>query len=129
MVGERAQSLAVTRPAPNGAALGVTDQLIAAATARGFKLSEREVRYRLQCARTYPTEAEIGNVIADFDTWFDLIQAKFPTYKAPDGEPPADHRTEAEREHDHARFPALALRVGRTLSAAKGRGPSWKSPA
>jgi hypothetical protein len=82
---------------------GVTDQLIAAATASGLKLSDREIRYRLQCARAYPTEAEIGNVIADFDTWFDLIQAGFPSYEVPDDEPPADHRTDAERKRDHAR--------------------------
>jgi hypothetical protein len=82
---------------------GVTEQLIAAATASGLKLSDREIRRRLQCARTYPTEAEIGRATADFETWFDLIQAGFPTYEAPPDEPPADHRTDAEREHDHAR--------------------------
>lgn len=82
---------------------GVADQLITVTTGRGLKLSAREIRYRLQCARTYPTEAEIGNAIADFETWFDLIQAGFPTYDAPSDEPPADHRTETEREHARAR--------------------------
>jgi hypothetical protein len=82
---------------------GVTDQLIAAATARGYKLSASEIRYRLQCARTYPTEAEIAKVLGDFETWSALIAANFPAYEAPPDEPPADHRTESERDHDRAR--------------------------
>lgn len=36
---------------------GVADQLMAAAARAGRKLSDREIRWRLQCARTYPTEA------------------------------------------------------------------------
>jgi hypothetical protein len=89
---------------------GVTDELIAAATARDFKLSAREIQYRLQCARAYPTEAEIRKVLADFETWWDLIQANFPAYEAPKDEPPADHRTEPERRA--ARGRALLDAVG-----------------
>jgi len=82
---------------------GTAEQLTAAATASGLKLSERELRYRLQLARVYPTEAEILQAIAEFETWSALIQANFPAFAAPDDEPPADHRTKAERDHDHAR--------------------------
>lgn len=82
---------------------GITDQLIAAAKQHGFKLSDREIRYRIQCARTYQTEAQIAKAIGDFGTWFDLIQAGFPPYEAPAGEPLADHRTEAEKRRDSAR--------------------------
>lgn len=82
---------------------GVTDQLIAAAKAAGLKLSDREIQRRLQCARTYPTEAEIRQMLADFKTWDDLHRANFPAYEAPENEPPADHRTDAERKHDKGR--------------------------
>lgn len=89
---------------------GVADQLVAAATSAGHRLSEREIQRRLQCARTYRTESEIRHAVTDFETWRDLVNGGFPTYDAPDGEPLADHRTDAEREHDRAR--ALAELVG-----------------
>jgi hypothetical protein len=76
---------------------GVAAALIEAARARGIKLSTREIRYRIQCARTYETDSQIGNAIADFATWYDLIQAGFPDYEADEDEAPADHRTKAER--------------------------------
>jgi hypothetical protein len=82
---------------------GVADALVQAATKRGYKLSDREIRWRLQCARTYKTEAQIGNAVTDFETWHDLIQAGFPGYEAPAGEPLADWRTESERTRDHNR--------------------------
>ena len=64
---------------------GVTEQLIAAAKRAGFKLSQTEIRYRLQCARTYSTEGQIANAVGDFGSWHDLIQARFPPYKADPG--------------------------------------------
>jgi len=79
---------------------GATEKLIAAAAIAGIKLSEREIRRRIQCARTYKTEAEIGQALADFRTWWDLSQANFPEYEWPEDEPPADHRTEDERLRD-----------------------------
>lgn len=82
---------------------GVTDQLIAAAKSAGLKLSDREIRRRLQCARTYQTESQIGRAVADFETWRDLSDANFPEYDAAEDEPLADHRTDAERDHDRAR--------------------------
>lgn len=92
---------------------GAAAELIEAAKKRGLKLSEREIRRRIQCARTYPTEAQIGRVVADFATWRDLSDANFPPYDAPEGEPLADHRTAEEVRHDRARQLAeLADRQG-----------------
>lgn len=82
---------------------GRADELVRAAKAAGFKLTVREIQYRLQCARTYPTESQIANAGAQFEDWSSLRAAGFPPFDAPDGELPADHRTDAERQRDHAR--------------------------
>ena len=82
---------------------GVTEQLVAAAKTSGLKLSEREIRRRIQCARTYQTEVEIGQALADFETWDDLHRANFPAYETAPDEPLADHRTEEEKKRDRAR--------------------------
>jgi hypothetical protein len=82
---------------------GRADELIAATTARGYKLSATEIRNRLRCARAYPTEAQIQQILVEFETWSALIQADFPAREAPQGEPTADHRTDDERRRDHAR--------------------------
>lgn len=86
---------------------GVTDQLIAYTKASGLKLSDREIRRRIQCARTYQTDSQIGHAVADFETWRDLAEAGFPAYEPEDGEPLSDHRTESERAQDRRK--ALAL--------------------
>jgi hypothetical protein len=82
---------------------GVSEQLIAAAKRAGLKLSEREIRRRIQCAKAYPTEGQIGRAVADFSTWRDLSDANFPPYPADLQEPPADHRDDAERHRELAR--------------------------
>lgn len=82
---------------------GRAAELIKAATAAGLKLSEREIQYRLRCARTYPTDTQIAHACAEFEDWSGLRSANFPTFDAPDGEPVADHRTDDERKRDHAR--------------------------
>ncbi len=89
---------------------GRADELVQAAKAAGLKLTVREIQFRLQCARTYPTEAQIANAGSQFEGWTELRSAGFPAIDAPDGEPPADHRTPAERDHDHAR--ALMDKIG-----------------
>lgn len=94
---------------------GVTDALVSAAEKGGCKLSGREIRYRMQCARAYPTEVQIGNAVATFETWHDLIEAGFPAIDAPLDEPPADWRTQAERDHDRARALADVVGVQGTL--------------
>jgi len=90
---------------------GVTAQLIAAAgkDSRGRdRLGEQEIQRRLRCARAYSTEYEIRAALTDFVTWDELARAGFPAYEVPDGEPVADHRTEAERRTDLARALAAA---------------------
>jgi hypothetical protein len=82
---------------------GRADVLIAAHATRGIKLSTTEIRYRLQCARAYPTEAEFATACGEFGSWSDLRNAGFPTYEAPLGEPLADHRTPEEVRRDRAR--------------------------
>lgn len=82
---------------------GRADELVRAAVAAGLKLSDREIRYRLQCARAYPTEAQIRHACAEFAGWSELRAAGFPAYPAPEGEPLADHRTDAERDQDRRR--------------------------
>lgn len=61
---------------------GITDQLVAAAQAAGLKLTAREIQRRLQCARTYPTEAQMRRVTSDFESWFDLLKADFVYLRA-----------------------------------------------
>ena len=90
-------------PGGGGLKHGVAASLVEAAAKRGLKLSDREIRWRLQCARAYGTEAEIGNAITDFETWSGLIQAGFPPVAKPDDEPHADHRTQEEVRRDRAR--------------------------
>lgn len=54
----------------------------AAAAKRGVTVSRREIQRRVQCARTYPTEAQMRQVLAHFETWDDLHRANFPGYSA-----------------------------------------------
>lgn len=89
---------------------GITEQIVAAARTVGLTLTDREIRYRLQCARAYPTEVQIRHAGSEFSDWTALRTAGFPAFPAPAGEPVADHRTDAERQRDHAR--ALAEMVG-----------------
>ena len=58
---------------------GAIDWLIANAAKKRRKLSRTEVQYRVQAARTYRTEAEITQLVGQFQTWKELIQARFPT--------------------------------------------------
>lgn len=89
---------------------GRADELVTAATMAGLRLTVREIQYRLQCARAYPTDAQIANAGAQFQGWTDLRTAGFPPFDTPVDEPLADHRTDAERKRDHAR--ALAEFAG-----------------
>lgn len=82
---------------------GRAEELVRAAKAAGFRLSEREIQYRLKAARSYPTESQIAQAAAEFSNWTALVGNGFPPFGAPEGEGPADHRTEAERQRDHAR--------------------------
>lgn len=93
---------------------GVAAKLVAEAKSRGMALSEREIRYRMQAARTYPCESQIGNAVAVFGAWRELIKAGFPAFPPLDGEAPADYRTTEERRRDLAR--ALKDAIGDDLT-------------
>jgi len=81
---------------------GVSEDLVATAKAAGLKLSEREIRYRMECARAYSSEAQIRHACAEFPDWVALRSAGFPPVEVAPDEPPADWRTDAERRHDQA---------------------------
>jgi hypothetical protein len=85
---------------------GRAEELVKAAKAAGRNLSEREIRRRLQCARTYRTESEFGRAVAEFSSWTDLADAGFPQFGGEVGDLPADHRTDTERKRDFARIVA-----------------------
>lgn len=87
---------------------GRADELVRAAKAAGLRLSEREIQYRLKAARAYPTDAQIAQAAAEFSNWTALVGNHFPDFEAPEGEPPADHRTDDERQRDLARALAAA---------------------
>lgn len=79
---------------------GILAELIAAAARCGVKLSEREIQWRLKCARTYPTEALIRNAVSVYGTWHDLVAANFPSVELPPGVDPGepyDPRSEREK--------------------------------
>ena len=60
---------AMTTPAGN-LRHGVLAGLIAAAVRAGRKVSDREIRRRVQCGRAYPCESQIGQALADFENWW-----------------------------------------------------------
>jgi len=95
----------------NGGSLrnGVLERLTEAAARIGVTLSRREIQYRLQAARTYSQDSQLRNAIAQFPTWYDLTQAGFPPFDGDPDEPPADHRTRAERDHERAQQMMLAV--------------------
>ncbi len=78
---------------------GVIDELVATAKAAGLRLTAAEIRARLQCARAYTTDAQISRSTEDFEQWSALVQANFPHYPIPPGEPPVDYRTDEQKKH------------------------------
>lgn len=98
----------MTTPAGN-LRKGVLPELLRAALRISRKLSEREIRYRIQCARAYPTASQIGSAAADFETWRALCDAGFPPYPAVEGERPYDPRTTREVVKAHAQSGADIL--------------------
>lgn len=82
---------------------GVMETLLGNAAAGGYKLSASEVKYRLQAARTYETEAQIAKILGDFDNWWRLIQAGFPPVEVSEEEresEPYDPRDADEKWRD-----------------------------
>jgi hypothetical protein len=111
---------------PNGRVRhGVDEALVLNATLSGYKLSVSELRYRRQAGKTYDTEAKLANMLASFDTWRDLIQARFPAVDVPDddGEMP-DRRDADEKRRD-------AANTRKQLTAAMENYPTlfdWDPP-
>ncbi len=82
---------------------GVADRLIAAARRHGVtNLNRRELPYRIQAAKAYPSEAHIAHARAQYETWNKLREAGFPDVQLPlDADTtPFDPRTEEERARD-----------------------------
>ena len=93
---------AMTTPAGN-LRNGKVAELILAAAKVGRKISEREIRYRLECGRAYPCESQIRHAGAEYEGWTDLRNAGFPACDPEDGEAPYDPRGDRERSRDAAR--------------------------
>ena len=80
-----------TATTPNGNLKnGVRAGLVAESAARGHKLSEREISRRLQCAKMYPTEAQLCQALAQYGAWSDLAEANFPPVELPEGTDPGE---------------------------------------
>lgn len=66
---------------------GMRAGLIKAAQRVGIKLSDAEISYRMQCAETYSTEAQLVTAVTSFGSWSALRDAGFPPVE-PDGSDP-----------------------------------------
>lgn len=69
---------------------GAIDEMITIGKAAGVSLSRREIQYRAQCARAYPTETELRTARAQFADWTEFREAGFPPVELPDGVDPGD---------------------------------------
>lgn len=89
---------------------GVIDALISAAARQGIRIGRREIQYRLQAGRAYPSEAEIAQLVAQYETWKELIQAGFPVVALPLGADiePFDPRTPEEKARDAGQMLGMA---------------------
>jgi hypothetical protein len=63
---------------------GELAKLLAKSKSAGYRLSEREIGYRLQCAKAYPTEAQIRTQVRISGDWTSLREAGFPPVEMPD---------------------------------------------
>jgi hypothetical protein len=84
---------------------GVLERLLTHARTAGYPITDREIQYRLRCARAYASEAEIRTACSDFKTWSDLRAASFPAVQVSleaDTEP-FDPRDADEKRRDAAR--------------------------
>lgn len=82
---------------------GIAEGLTARAKGKGIKLTEQEIQRRLRAARAYPTEAQIRELLTDFDSWDELARAGFPAVDRDPDEPDYDPRWTAEKEKTAAK--------------------------
>lgn len=88
--------------------IGAAEELIAVGKAVGDKLSEREIQYRIQCARAYKAINEILHASAGFAGWAELRNAGFPvTYV--DEVPSPDDILDNIEQTDPQEFEQLGL--------------------
>jgi len=79
---------------------GVLENLIGDATVSGYTISRREIQWRLQCGKTYPTEAQLRTASAQFADWTALRDAGFPQVEVTDPGEPYDPRDADEKWRD-----------------------------
>lgn len=98
----------------------VAERLIARAKLQGLALSEAEIKYRLQCARAYPTKELIASIAGVYGSWRALCDANFPPVQGAadqsvaDANAPADDSVQPALDGDTGDvFPAL-VPVGAT---------------
>jgi len=77
------RELLAARAGRKGLPHGMAADLIQAAQKIGIKLSDAEIRYRLQCAEAYDTEAKLVTAVTSFGSWTALRDAGFPPADAP----------------------------------------------
>jgi hypothetical protein len=66
--------------------MGIAAALVQAAHAKGLHLDEREIQYRLACARAYRDEATLSRMVRAGYTWTALRDAGFPGHPGRDEE-------------------------------------------
>lgn len=81
---------------------GLVTELIVDALRAGFKISEREIQYRVKFATVYANDQQVRKAIADFGSWSGLIQAGFPVVEIDE---PDDLIDEAEAAGIHLGAP------------------------
>src|SRR5258708_14730766 len=68
-----------TATLPNGRLRhGVTATLVMLASGAGYKLSDREIQWRLQCPRQHQTQSEIHALLAELHTRRTLLETNLP---------------------------------------------------
>lgn len=108
---------------PNGRLRwGAINELMAKAAARGWKLSRREVQYRVECARAYLTEAEIAHVCAQFEYWGDLRSAGFPPVEVASESAPQEPEEPHDPRPPYEKRDAAVRQLNRILKSPEANG-------
>jgi hypothetical protein len=87
---------------------GAIEALIADAQAVGSVLSRREIQYRVQCARAYPTVAQMRTAACAFEDWTAFREAGFPPADV-DPVPAPDEALDDLEQRDRQEFEQLGM--------------------
>ncbi|MGH2899817.1 MAG: hypothetical protein ACRDMZ_14180 [Solirubrobacteraceae bacterium] len=104
---------------------GAIETLIADARAIGSSLSRREIQYRIQCARAYPTVAQLRTAACAFEDWTALREAGFPALgpstQVPDPEAELDalEATDSQEHEQLSMFPDIVRGVPLTQATMR----------